>query len=259
MRKVLVFASALLCSSAPAAAQMAHTPSGQPEVAFNATTVTDAEGKIASACMDRGWTVTAQTANEVTCQIPFGGFKQALAGALLGNAYSTPPNVYAQFNLAQVGDNVRAQAHAWMETQMAFGQVRQMAYTDDKTKTGLMSLMASAGGSLPDGTTFTGNYLGIDNNPSDQSALTLTHVFSGTPAADAGLNVGDQITAINGKGFKNPDDFGKRLNKIKEPTYTITVNRQGQSMTFTVQRRGRPAVGTPEYAALMAEAKTEKK
>ena len=137
MRKRLLAASVCL-SSAAMAAPTVNTPTGQADVTFEHIDLADAAGKVASACMDKGWQITSQTTNTVTCQIPFSGFKQALAGALLGNAYSTPPNIYAQFSMAQIGDSTRAQAHAWMETQMAFGQMRRMDYKDAKTRTNLM-------------------------------------------------------------------------------------------------------------------------
>src|SRR5205807_763904 len=122
-------------------------------------------------------------------------------------------------------------------------------YTDDKTKTGLMALMVNAGGVFPNGTTISGNYLGIDSSNNDGSKITVTHVFANTPSAQAGFKTGDQIVAINGKSFKNDEDFEKRLNKVNDPTYAITVVRDGQSQTFTVQRRARPAMGTPENDA----------
>src|SRR4051794_23037818 len=103
MRNSAFFAFVMVSTAATAGGPTVSTPSGQAETVFADTTLADAAGKVASKCMDRGWQITAQGPNQVTCQIPFNGFKQALAGALLGNAYSTPPNIYAAFNLAQVG------------------------------------------------------------------------------------------------------------------------------------------------------------
>jgi hypothetical protein len=223
---------------------------------FSETTLMDAAGKVASKCMDRGWQITSQTSNQVTCQIPFGGFKQALAGALIGNAYSTPPNIYAAFNLAQVGGDVRAQARAWMETQMAFGQVRQMQYTDNKTKVNLMNFLVEAGAALPNGTVFNVAWIGVTGHKSDTTVMNVTHVFSNSPAAQAGVKIGDQITAVDGKGFKNNADLSNRLSKISGASFPITVVRDGQTITLTLQRRSVPAVGTAEYAALKEEAKT---
>src|SRR5207237_10483900 len=133
-----------------------------------------------------------------TCQVPFGGFKQALAGALLGNSYSTPPNVYAAFSMAQVGSNVRVQARAWMETQMAFGQVRTMQYDDSKSKTGLMSFLTAAGAQLPNGTVFNTPWIGIANRKDDTNTLNVTHIFNGSHAQQAGRAIGEQITGTNG-------------------------------------------------------------
>jgi hypothetical protein len=258
MRKISLVAALLLSSSAMAGKPAASTPSGLPEAVFTDTTLVDAEGKIASACMDKGWQITVQTTNQVTCQVPFGGFKQALAGALLGNSYSTPPNVFAAFSMAQVGPNVRVQARAWMETQMAFGQVRTMQYDDSKSKTGLMSFLTTAGAQLPNGTVFNTPWIGFTNRKDDTSAINVTHIFTGSPAQRSGLAIGDQITTINGKTFKTVADFANRLAKISDAAYTLSVMRAGQPMTLTVTRRTIPAVGTPEYAALKKEADTFK-
>lgn len=253
MRLVAIAASAIFFASAALTAPVATTPSGQPEGRFEQTTLSDAGGKIASRCMDLGWTVTGQTANQVTCQMPFGGVKQALAGALLGNAYSTPPNTFVQVSLAQVGENVRAQARAWMETQMAFGQLRQMPFDNVKNKSDLMGFLESAGAILPAGTTFSGNFLGIANDPTNKSQIMVRHVFTHSPAALAGIKRGDQITAINGRPVKDDKDFGKRLGKLQDPTYTLGLVRAGQPLTLTVQRQGMPAAGTAEYEAQRVE------
>lgn len=82
----------------------------------------------------------------------------------------------------------------------------------------------------------------------------VRHVFTASPATRAGLKVGDEITAINGKAIKNDADFSNRLAKITKPTFTLTVSSDGQPLTLTVQRQTVPAVGTPEYAAIKAEA-----
>ena len=88
----------------------------------------------------------------------------------------------------------------------------------------------------------------------DTSVMHVRHVFTVSPAARAGLRVGDEITAINGKTFKNDADFSNRLAKINDPTFTLSISRDGQPLTLTVQRETAPAVGTPEYASLKSEA-----
>jgi hypothetical protein len=67
--------------------------------------------------------------------------KQLLADLLLGSRYSTPTTTYVQFNLAQIGDDVRAQARAWLENQSAFGQTRQSPITDSKSQQALLALL----------------------------------------------------------------------------------------------------------------------
>jgi PDZ domain len=254
---VLVVACATLFTSpALAAGRTAVTPSGQPEGVFANTTLGDAGGKLASVCMDSGFQVTNQTPNQITCEVPLNGFKSAFTQMLIGNSYSTTPRSYVRISLAQIGGNVRIQAHAWVETQMAFGQMRQHQYSDDTTFNNLIDFLLRTGAELPHGTYFTGTYVGFHASPAtrDANAFDITKVVPSGPADKAGLLVGDRLVSVNGKAFKNWADFQKKLSTVRlGANYPLIVQRDGREVTLTVLQQTRPTVGTPEYTALRAK------
>lgn len=235
-----------------------QTPSGTPDAVFEGTAPKEVVSKITNTCMNAGWTVQSQTDTQVVCEIPVSGMKQALQQVLLGNSYSTPPRTFARFTVAQVGASSRAQAMAWTETQMAFGQMRQQQYSDDGTYTNLLSFLIKAGGELPPGTTFVGNYIGFDGDPVSSgkaAAFPVTAVTAGGPGAQAGLLVGDVIHKINGQTFKDQADFTKKINKIGVGLrYPLEIVRDGKPQTLQVIAKARPAVGSPEHEAQKAAA-----
>lgn len=252
----IVFVALLATATSALAERPIKTPSGQPESIFYQTTAAETGAKLASQCMDLGWQVANQSTNQVTCEVPMGMWKSVLTQMLIGNSYSTSPKTYIAVNIVQVGNNVRAQARAWAETQMAFGQMRQHQYADDNTFTSLVGFLGKAGGELPEGTTFTGNYMGFDHDPAtaNTSGLTVTQVFPTSPAHVAGMKVGDQVVKVDGKGFKNQADFAKKLNRVKSASYDVLVRRGGQEVKLTLQRMTRPPVGSASWKILTGKA-----
>jgi putative serine protease PepD len=73
-------------------------------------------------------------------------------------------------------------------------------------------------------------YLGVSLADADGGAR-ITQVASGSPAADAGLQAGDVITAIDGRAVSTADDVVQRLSAM----------RPGDSVTLSVQRGGSTA------------------
>jgi hypothetical protein len=256
--KILGFAALAGCLIAgPAAAERrVITPSGLPDATYPGMSLEAVAGRLASKCMDAGWTVTGQTANQVVCEIPQSGGRQFLQQLLLGNAYSTPPHSYMRVSLAQIGPDVRAQAVAWVELQMAFGQVRQTPYTDDGTKDGLTFFLESTGGMLPPGTRFPGTFVGFDERTEmrgHDATYVVTRVFPGQAGEAAGLQVGDRIIKANGHTFHDDNGFRHTLNGVAlGARYPLLVERGTQQLTLTLVARERPSVGTPEYDRLRA-------
>jgi putative serine protease PepD len=67
-------------------------------------------------------------------------------------------------------------------------------------------------------------------------------VASGSPAAQAGLQPGDTITAINGTPIATTDQFIATIDKYKPgETVTIAITRSGQTKQVKVTLANRPA------------------
>lgn len=251
-----VVIAALALSSTAIAERQAITPSGLPDAIFASTTAENAVSKLANACMNRGWSISSQTSSQLICEIPVNGFKAAMQQMLIGNSYSTTPRSFVRFSVASLADNARAQANAWVETQMALGQMRQQPYQDDATIDNLMAFMIEAGGELPPGTVFPGVYLGINGPIATDGKRTWFQVDKLAPGAAAdrgGIRIGDKITSVAGKTFKDYGDFRKKVNKVAAGVqYPVTILRGGEQMTLQLVAETRPAVGTPEYERLKA-------
>jgi S1-C subfamily serine protease len=92
------------------------------------------------------------------------------------------------------------------------------------------------------------SYLGVSLNPSSTGGATIRGgqtvpgVTPGSPAASAGLQDGDTITAINGKTISSTDQFIATIDSYSPGnTVTLTVNRAGQKHDFKVTLGTRPA------------------
>jgi putative serine protease PepD len=84
-------------------------------------------------------------------------------------------------------------------------------------------------------------YLGVGiANGTD--GVRLTQVRQGTPAAKAGLQSGDVVTAVGGQRVRSADEVGQAID-AKKPgdKVTLTYTRGGQSHTVTVTLADRPS------------------
>jgi C-terminal processing protease CtpA/Prc len=71
--------------------------------------------------------------------------------------------------------------------------------------------------------------------------LRITKLEPGLPADKAHLEVGDVVTKIAGKTFKNTDGYLDATAKAAEsPTYEVEFIRAGQPMKATLERAFRP-------------------
>ena len=247
-----------IMASTPAFADeyFAVTPSGATEMMF-AEPPTEVVGKLSAKCIDAHWSVTTSTATEVVCEAPL-NFGQSLMGTLLmGNSYSTPPRRFFKYTVSTVGGVSRVQASGWMELQMAFGQMKRTDFSGPAFHNGAMNLMGAAGGKPPKGTTFPNHaFLGIGLEPvavGKATNMRVTALQDGSAAGQAGVQVGDQITSIAGKHFKNGDDFQDALAKAaKTPTYAMEILHDGKPGKLTVTRAYRPAFTEETVAAAAA-------
>jgi hypothetical protein len=253
-----VAAVVAVAASSPALADefYAVTPSGATEMVF-AQPPKDVVGTISAKCIDAGWSVVSSSDTEVVCEAPL-NFGQSVLGQLaLGNSYSTPPRRFFKYNAATVAGISRVQASGWMEVQMAFGQVRRTDFSGPEFHNSAMVFLGSAGGKYPVGTTFPNHaYFGGDTEGEMNGKyvnLRVTKVDPESPAGKAGVQVGDVITTIAGKRFKDTDDLlDATARAAKSPFYPMEVLRGGQTVKVNMPRLFRPEANeavTPVVAA----------
>jgi putative serine protease PepD len=85
-------------------------------------------------------------------------------------------------------------------------------------------------------------YLGVSIRASESGGVELAQVRAGTPAARAGLHVGDRITAIDGKKVSTTAQLQAAID-AKRPgdTVSLTYSRNGKSHTVQVKLATRPS------------------
>jgi hypothetical protein len=242
MKRAYLAAVAATAIASPALADkfFAVTPSGSAEMLFPDKPAT-VVGQLSSKCIDDHWTVTSSTTTELVCEAPM-NFGQSLAGTLLmGNSYSTPPRRFFKFDAAEVNGISRVQASGWMELQMAFGQTRRTDFAGPEFQNSIFIFMGSAGGKYPPGTTFPNHVMlgiGVAEAPLPKGVgLRVTSIVQGSPAEKAGVQVGDVISSVAGKRFKNINSLLDADAKAAEtPTYEVELTRNGQDMKLTLDR-----------------------
>lgn len=146
-----VAAVVLLAALAGCAAQeplLYPTSSGHPEGTFENSTLQDAQGKLSAACAQNGVMVIQSTENQVVCGQQMTGGQAIFAQTLIGNSYSTPPMRKVRFTLYKQGSGVRVIAYEWIETQMAFGQVRTQELNSNNQMNSVQSMLFRAGAKM---------------------------------------------------------------------------------------------------------------
>jgi hypothetical protein len=247
---VLAGAYALcLAPSAHADERFAVTPSGSPEAIFDKT-LPETISALGSFCMNRGWSITTSTNNQVTCEVKLSAGQSIVGQLLMGNSYSTPPRQFVLFSASQLGPSTRVQASSWMELQMAFGQTKRNEFTDAGSYNAELGMLGTAGGRLPPGTTFPNHaFMGFDADATQQDgkqALRVKTITEGGPAAKAGLQLGDVIYQIAGKRWKDDASYLDATAKaVATSTYKVQVMRSGKPLDLVFERAYRPTVEAP--------------
>ncbi|MEB0092241.1 hypothetical protein RHM65_01460 [Pseudomonas sp. CCI4.2] len=131
------------CASEPP--KVRETVSGKPEGVFRNTSVEDARYAIINQCANKGLSVEESTGNQVVCSKEMEGSQAIATQVVLGNSYSTTPQVKARFVFAKKGTDTRVICYAWYETVMALGQVKTMEASSNTDFNGLMSFLSNAG------------------------------------------------------------------------------------------------------------------
>src|SRR4051794_16052980 len=86
-------AACLVAGQARADEMLAVTPSGTTEAIFDKP-LPDTIPTLGSYCIDRGWSVTNTTSNQVTCEIPMSMGQSIMGQMLTGNSSSPPPRQF---------------------------------------------------------------------------------------------------------------------------------------------------------------------
>lgn len=141
MKRIAALAFATL------AATQAQAKDG-PVVAYFAGAPADAVTSIAQLCVAKSIPITVQTATEVQCAQEVSGFGGMLTHLLIGNSYSTTPVATVRFFLIPGRGYTIVQATQWVETQMAFGQVRRTMIDGKKNNERLLASLLGAGASM---------------------------------------------------------------------------------------------------------------
>lgn len=246
--------TAALIEPATADEYYAVTPSGNPEAYFG-TSVVQTSDLFANKCIDMGWRVISSTDTVIICQAPMNFGQSLLSAMLIGNQYSTPPQLYYRFNLAGVRVGTRAQVTSWIETQMAFGQIRKQDFAGPPFHNSAMDFFAFAGGLWPEGTSFPNHaYLGIAKYEAvskPEQGLRIFELEPAAPAAAAGLKEGDVLVRIARERVKDQSDIMDALAKgAKAPTFEVEFYRDGKKQKVMVDRGLRSPVGAPEFAEI---------
>ncbi|AXK44154.1 SHOCT domain-containing protein [Erythrobacter aureus] len=255
MKKLIALAAAFaaLFTASPALADQPYAvpPSGLTEAYFDMG-VTEASDKVANGCFNMGWTMVSSTSTTVICEAKMNTMQSALSQLLIGNSYSTPPKQYIRFNLAGAGRSTRVQATGWVETQMAFGQVRKQEMSSSHYHNNVMALFTAIGGRFPPGTRFPNHtFFGAGFEETGGKGLRITEITPGSPAHEAGLKEGDVVTRLARERIKTGDDLLDGLRKgVKKATYDVEFYRSGSEMEVEVERRYRPVVEAPDLSDL---------
>lgn len=131
-----------------AAGVIAAPASAAPVDVFFAGTPAEVGAKLANMCASGGSTVFEQDQFHITCGRTMDGLSGALTQALLGNSYSTTPQQKIRFGLIAGEGFTRVQATAWIETQMAFGQLRQEPMSGKRIEQQIRDGLVRQGGTL---------------------------------------------------------------------------------------------------------------
>jgi putative serine protease PepD len=91
------------------------------------------------------------------------------------------------------------------------------------------------------GQTVRHSYVGVELNATSSGGAQVTTLQPGSPAASAGIQQGDLITAIDGKPIGSTEQFIATIDSYAPgDTVTLTVKRGGQTQTIKVKLGTRP-------------------
>lgn len=101
-----------------------------------------------------------------------------------------------------------------------------------------------------------GEYGGIGCNSRKMGDyIVITNVRKGLPADKSGMLIGDKILEINGKSFKGKNDVevGEAIKGSPNTKFTMLVERQGKTVTLTIERQEIKIYNVPFYGMVNKE------
>ncbi|EMO8882813.1 hypothetical protein WDT71_000478 [Shigella boydii] len=131
---VLLLSATIISGCTSSVPLIKKTQSGKPEGVYQNTTKDKVKDALVNYCNSRGLIIYNADNSSVICGKELEGGSAVFGQMLIGNAYSTTPVSKVKFTIAQVNNDTKVWADMWMETQMAMGQVQQMAITDNASK-----------------------------------------------------------------------------------------------------------------------------
>ena len=98
------------------------------------------------------------------------------------------------------------------------------------------------------------SFIGVPTSSTAQVASVSTFVGGPSPAARAGIKVGDEFVAIDGHHFSNPSDFVTYIESHPGKLMSVVVLRHGRDLTLSVRPQDRRTirVSTPQGAVALA-------
>lgn len=142
----VVFFAIALCGCAADQPLLKKTASGYPEGVFRNQSAELVKARIIDGCSSMGILVQEASANQVVCGKTMQGTEAAFAQMLVGNSYSTTPQRKIRFIIYQQAGDVKVTAQQWIESQMAYGQIRQQELKNTNHLNDVQQFLYSIGG-----------------------------------------------------------------------------------------------------------------
>lgn len=199
MKKISLLFLLFAISACQTVQPIKHTASGFPEIKL-AVSQNEASGMIAEKCMDAGLVIFDQNNHQVICGKQMTGMEAGMAQFLIGNSYSTIPDHKVRFSIAKVNEGTRIMAYQWIETQMAFGQMRKQPLTGGEQFNSIQNMLNSINAPT----------LRTSNT---EGPVFISSVIANSLADKKGLTLGSMIAEVNQTKVMNVSSLHKILSE----------------------------------------------
>lgn len=224
----LVLCLALL---AGCATQTLNTPTGRPEVTIPNADLEEIKNLLTQNAIDWGYHVREVTDYRAVYEKRGEGTGEAI---LFGSTYDPFPLYRLQYDLLPQGEAVRIVGNLAVVTNPGSGYERTQDLSKGKSGVQIQDFLTRLA------SYYTG-YKQIEGRGTigvqiDQDDLTILKVDAGSPAEQAGLQVGDRIVAVDGEPVADWKESGLRITGTPGTVVTLTVERDGQTRVIEVTR-----------------------